>query len=79
MVTNRVCVICGDFIDAASLSFEQRLIRDQDFCRKCWDEIMMTMTTTAPTTIADIKLRAPITKSSSGHDLYEVKLTSQRY
>lgn len=22
------------------MSFEQRLIGDEDFCRRCWDEIM---------------------------------------
>lgn len=75
MLTNSVCVVCDNFIDAASLSFEQRLVGDQDFCRKCWDEIMM-MTTT--TTMTDVKPLAPITKSSSGHDLYEVNLASQR-
>lgn len=34
------CVECGSPVDANSLSFEQRLIDDQDFCRRCFDEIM---------------------------------------
>ncbi|AIC14930.1 hypothetical protein [Nitrososphaera viennensis] len=31
--------MCCNAIHSASLSFEQRLIDDKDFCRKCWDEI----------------------------------------
>jgi len=34
------CVVCGNVIDSASLAFEQRLVDDKDFCRKCWDKIM---------------------------------------
>ncbi|AIF84136.1 hypothetical protein NTE_02080 [Candidatus Nitrososphaera evergladensis SR1] len=37
---HRVCVMCHDAISPASLSFEQRLVNDKDFCRKCWDEII---------------------------------------
>ena len=32
------CVQCLNSIDADALSFEQRLIDDQDFCRRCFDE-----------------------------------------
>lgn len=42
MKTNQErCVLCGKAIDSLSLSFEQRLIGDQDFCRNCWNEIMI--------------------------------------
>lgn len=34
----RECVQCLNPIDTAMLSFEQRLIDDQDFCRRCFDE-----------------------------------------
>jgi hypothetical protein len=36
----KCCVECDSPIDPNSLSFEQRLIDDQDFCRRCFDEIM---------------------------------------
>lgn len=36
----RNCVTCSQPIDFLSLSFEQRIIDDQDFCRRCFDEIM---------------------------------------
>lgn len=34
------CVQCFNPINADALSFEQRLINDQDFCRKCFDETL---------------------------------------
>lgn len=34
------CVACFSPIDLESLSFEQRLINDEHFCRRCFDEIM---------------------------------------
>lgn len=34
------CVNCSNSIDQLSLSFEQKLIDDEDFCRRCWDDIM---------------------------------------
>jgi hypothetical protein len=34
------CVECGIDIDTDNLSFEQRLIKDEDFCRRCWDKVM---------------------------------------
>jgi hypothetical protein len=34
------CVECDSPIEPGSLSFEQRLIDDQDFCRRCFDEII---------------------------------------
>jgi hypothetical protein len=39
-VETEKCVVCRNVIDPASLSFEQRLIEDKDFCRKCWDAVM---------------------------------------
>jgi hypothetical protein len=34
------CVACSRPVDASALSFEQRLIKDERFCRPCWDEVM---------------------------------------
>lgn len=34
------CVECGIDIDTDNLSFEQKLIEDEDFCRRCWDRVM---------------------------------------
>jgi len=36
----KICVECGIRIDTDNLSFEQELIEDEDFCRRCWDRIM---------------------------------------
>lgn len=37
----RNCIQCEDPISEESSNFEQRLIDDQDFCRKCFDEMML--------------------------------------
>lgn len=34
------CPICGVNIDSRIGTFEQRLIRDKDFCGECFNEIM---------------------------------------
>ena len=34
------CVECSEPINPNSLSFEQKLIEDQDWCGKCWARIM---------------------------------------
>ena len=34
------CVECRIDIDATNLSFEQKLVKDEDFCRRCWDRVM---------------------------------------
>ena len=34
------CVECGIDIDIDTLSFEQKLIEDEDFCRRCWDRVI---------------------------------------
>jgi hypothetical protein len=34
------CLICGIIIDPKLIIFEQRLIKDEDFCGKCFAEIM---------------------------------------
>jgi hypothetical protein len=34
------CINCSGAISQISLSFEQKLIQDEDFCRRCWDDIM---------------------------------------
>jgi hypothetical protein len=36
----RHCVLCTDPIVESSLSLEQKIIDDQDFCRRCFDDIM---------------------------------------
>jgi hypothetical protein len=36
----RKCVECSEPINPNSLSFEQKLIEDQDWCGKCWARIM---------------------------------------
>lgn len=35
----KTCVMCNNFINPEELTFEQRLIDDKDFCRKCWEEM----------------------------------------
>ena len=37
---SKKCVECGIDIDVDYLSFEQKLIEDEDFCRRCWDRVM---------------------------------------
>ena len=37
---SKKCVECGIDIDIDTLSFEQKLIEDEDFCRRCWDRVM---------------------------------------
>jgi hypothetical protein len=44
--------MCEDLIDRNSTSFEQRLIDDSDFCRRCWDEIMRSNDTAAITIVS---------------------------
>jgi hypothetical protein len=34
------CVQCFNPVDMEALCFEQRLINDEAWCRKCFDEIM---------------------------------------
>lgn len=34
------CIVCNVPIDETILSFEQRLIDDKEFCRRCFDEII---------------------------------------
>jgi len=40
MEQNRNCILCGSRVKDSSLTFEQRLIEDEDFCAPCWKEIM---------------------------------------
>lgn len=37
---SKKCVECGIDIGMDSLSFEQKLVEDEDFCRRCWDRVM---------------------------------------
>lgn len=39
-VDEKSCINCRGPISQISLSFEQKLIEDEDFCRRCWDDIM---------------------------------------
>jgi hypothetical protein len=34
------CVACFRPVDKDTLSFEQKLVEDEHFCRPCWDEVM---------------------------------------
>ena len=34
------CVACFRPVDPDMLSFEQKLIEDEHFCRPCWDDVM---------------------------------------
>ena len=34
------CVLCHQKYSTETISFEQRLVDDKDFCIKCWNEIM---------------------------------------
>ncbi len=36
----RLCINCRGAISQISLSFEQKLIEDEDFCRRWWDDVM---------------------------------------
>ena len=35
-----ICVMCRDLYETAAVVFEQRLIADEDFCPRCWYDIM---------------------------------------
>lgn len=35
-----ICVLCRELYSTGDIAFEQRLIADEDFCPKCWAEIM---------------------------------------
>ena len=37
---DKKCVECGIDIDIDNLPFEQKLIEDEDFCRRCWDRVV---------------------------------------
>jgi hypothetical protein len=39
-LSNNICLICDAHIHREQQRFEQRLIEDNQFCRRCWDEIM---------------------------------------
>jgi len=34
------CVMCLDEFDPSDVTFEQRLVEDDSFCKRCWTEIM---------------------------------------
>ena len=40
-MNQNICVACNRKISTSILSFEQRLIGDADFCRSCWNTIMI--------------------------------------
>jgi hypothetical protein len=35
-----ICVMCREMYMVEDTVFEQRLIADEDFCRRCWGDIM---------------------------------------
>ena len=36
----QICVMCNDSFDPQSLTLEQKIIEDGDFCTRCWTELM---------------------------------------
>lgn len=34
------CVMCLQEFDPSNTTFEQRLVKDESFCKKCWTGIM---------------------------------------
>ncbi|HEX2472850.1 MAG TPA: hypothetical protein VHJ59_08875 [Nitrososphaera sp.] len=41
MPTN-ICVICSEIYDTKDITFEQKLIADENFCADCWNKHIMT-------------------------------------
>lgn len=39
--TRSICVMCKSTYDDRALTFEQRIIRDSDFCPNCFREMMI--------------------------------------
>gem|GEM_PF-1516774 len=37
-----ICVMCRELYKTDDVEFEQRLIADEDFCARCWNDIMNT-------------------------------------
>lgn len=35
-----ICAMCRDVYDTSAVSFEQRLVADEDFCPQCWIDII---------------------------------------
>lgn len=35
-----ICVMCREVYKVEDVVFEQRLIADEEFCPRCWNEIM---------------------------------------
>jgi hypothetical protein len=35
-----ICVMCRELYNIESIVFEQRLVADEDFCPRCWLDIM---------------------------------------
>jgi hypothetical protein len=35
-----ICVMCNDSYDLQTLTLEQKIIEDGDFCTRCWTELM---------------------------------------
>ena len=35
-----ICLMCREMYAVEDTVFEQRLIADEEFCRRCWSEIM---------------------------------------
>lgn len=38
----QVCVMCNHPYDLQTLTLEQKLVEDNDFCTRCWTELMET-------------------------------------
>ncbi|HKZ61013.1 MAG TPA: hypothetical protein VJZ68_01170 [Nitrososphaera sp.] len=38
---NNICVMCREIYDTKDITFEQKLIADENFCADCWDKQIM--------------------------------------
>jgi hypothetical protein len=38
-----ICAMCREMYDTKDITFEQKLIADENFCASCWDKQIMKM------------------------------------
>jgi hypothetical protein len=41
-MTHQLCVMCNHPYDIQTITLEQKIVEDQDFCTRCWTEVMET-------------------------------------
>lgn len=37
----QICILCKSSYDEKDINFEQKVVNDEDFCQKCWQEFML--------------------------------------